>query len=104
MPTFPLTYVHGCFHDICKAPSLSLRSYCQLCDIKINSLSLFQPYHVLIDTNFINLSVKNKLDVVQSMMDCLYAKCIPYVTDCVMAELEKLGTKYRVALKVPLSH
>ena len=32
-------------------------------------------------------------------MDCLYAKCIPYVTDCVMAELEKLGTKYRVALK-----
>ena len=73
-------------------------------------LSIFQPYHVLIDTNFINFSVKNKLDVVQSMMDCLYAKCIPYVTDCVMAELEKLGTKYRVALKVrnmsqsPLSH
>ena len=55
---------------------------------------------MLVDTNFVNFSVKNKLDVVQSMMDCLYAKCIPYVTDCVMAELEKLGTKYRVALKV----
>ena len=106
--------VHGCLHDICKAPSLSLRSYFQfqLCDTIINYtyLSIFQPYHVLIDTNFINFSVKNKLDVVQSMMDCLYAKCIPYVTDCVMAELEKLGTKYRVALKVrnmsqsPLSH
>ena len=54
---------------------------------------------MLVDTNFVNFSVKNKLDVVQSMMDCLYAKCIPYVTDCVMAELEKLGTKYRVALK-----
>lgn len=24
---------------------------------------------------------------------------IPYITDCVMAELEKLGRKYRVALK-----
>ena len=65
----------------------------------MNYVSLIQPFHVLIDTNFINFSVKNKLDVVQSMMDCLYAKCIPYVTDCVMAELEKLGTKYRVALK-----
>ena len=25
---------------------------------------------------------------------------IPYVTDCVMAELEKLGAKYRVALRI----
>ena len=58
------------------------------------------PYHILIDTNFINFSIKNKLDIVQSMMDCLYAKCIPYVTDCVMGELEKLGSKYRVALKI----
>ena len=49
------------------------------------------PYHVLVDTNFINFSIKNKLDVIQSMMDCMYAKCIPYITDCVMAELEKLG-------------
>jgi U3 small nucleolar RNA-associated protein 24 len=58
------------------------------------------PFHVLIDTNFINFSVKNKLDVIQSMMDCLYAKCIPYVTDCVMGELEKLGAKYNIALKI----
>lgn len=34
------------------------------------------------------------------MMDCLLAKCIPCITDCVMAELEKLGTKYRLALKI----
>ena len=34
------------------------------------------------------------------MMDCLYADCTPYITDCVMAELEKLGQKYRVALKI----
>jgi hypothetical protein len=27
------------------------------------------------------------------MMDCLYAKCTPCITDCVMGELEKLGGK-----------
>ncbi|MGH0158179.1 UNVERIFIED_CONTAM: hypothetical protein FKN15_063932 [Acipenser sinensis] len=58
------------------------------------------PYHILVDTNFINFSIKAKLDIVQSMMDCLYAKCIPCITDCVMAEIEKLGKKYRVALRI----
>ncbi|ESO11018.1 hypothetical protein HELRODRAFT_72148, partial [Helobdella robusta] len=58
------------------------------------------PYHILIDTNFVNFAISNKLDIIQSMMDCLYAKCIPYVTDCVMGELEKLGRKYRVALRI----
>ncbi|CAF0713557.1 unnamed protein product [Brachionus calyciflorus] len=58
------------------------------------------PYHVLIDTNFINFSIKNKLDIIQSMMDCMYAKCVPYITDCVMAELEKLGQTYRIALRI----
>lgn len=58
------------------------------------------PYHVLIDTNFINFAIKNKLDIIQSMMDCMYAKCTPYITDCVMAELEKLGQNYRVALRI----
>ena len=50
-------------------------------------------------------------------MDCLYSKCIPILTDCVMlvpqcltvfhsahaehrAELEKLGQKYRIALRI----
>lgn len=58
------------------------------------------PYHVLIDTNFINFSIANKLDVLKSLTDCLYAKATPYITDCVMAELEKLGPKYHVALRV----
>jgi len=62
--------------------------------------ALGPPYNVLIDTNFINFSIKNKLDIYRSMMDCLLAKCIPCVTDCVMAELEKLGTKYRLALRL----
>ncbi|GLC40565.1 rRNA-processing protein fcf1 [Pleodorina starrii] len=58
------------------------------------------PYQVLVDTNFINFSIKNKIDLVRGMVDCLYAECKPCITDCVMAELEKLGQKYRVALKV----
>ncbi len=58
------------------------------------------PYNVLIDTNFINFSIKNKLEIYKSMMDCLLAKCIPCITDCVMAELEKLGTKFRLALRL----
>jgi len=62
--------------------------------------ALGPPFHVLIDTNFVNFSIKNKMDVIQSMMDCLYAKCIPYVTDCVLGELEKLGAKYRIALRI----
>ncbi|XP_011057717.1 PREDICTED: rRNA-processing protein FCF1 homolog isoform X3 [Acromyrmex echinatior] len=58
------------------------------------------PYHILIDTNFINFSIKNKLDIIENMMECLYAKCTPYITDCVMGELEKLGQKYKLALKI----
>lgn len=58
------------------------------------------PYHIILDTNFINFSIKNKLDIIKSMMDCLYAKCIPYITDCVKGELEKLGSKYKLALKI----
>ena len=58
------------------------------------------PFHILVDTNFINFSIKNKMDIIQSMMDCLYAKCIPYITDCVIAELEKLGSKFRIALRI----
>ena len=41
-----------------------------------------------------------QLDLCKGMMDCLYAHCTPCITDCVMAELEKLGTKYRVSLRV----
>mmetsp|Transcript_10444 Transcript_10444/g.31476 ORF Transcript_10444/g.31476 Transcript_10444/m.31476 type:complete len:196 (+) Transcript_10444:269-856(+) len=58
------------------------------------------PYQVLVDTNFINFAIKNKIDLVKGMMDCLYAECKPCITACVMAELEKLGAHYRVALKV----
>ncbi|KAL3928400.1 MAG: hypothetical protein SGPRY_002403 [Prymnesium sp.] len=60
--------------------------------------ALGPPYHVLVDTNFINFSIQNKLDIMRSLMDCLYAKVVVCITDAVMAELEKLGPKFRVAL------
>ncbi|KAL8484089.1 hypothetical protein ACS0TY_026692 [Phlomoides rotata] len=65
-----------------------------------HNTALGPPYQVLVDTNFINFSIQNKLDLEKGMMDCLYAKCTPCITDCVMAELEKLGQKYRVALRI----
>jgi len=62
--------------------------------------SMRPPYHILVDTNFINFSIRNKIDMVDGFMDCLFAKCIPVILDSVMAELEKLGEKYRVALRL----
>ena len=64
-----------------------------------HNMALGPPYRILLDTNFINFSIQNKLDIVKASMDCLYAKCIPCITDCVIAELEKLGTKFKVALR-----
>ena len=58
------------------------------------------PYYVIVDTNFVNMCVKNKMDMVEGMMGCLYAKCIPVVLDSVVAELEKLGTRARIALRL----
>lgn len=48
----------------------------------------------------INFSSKAKLNLVWSMMGCLYANCIPWIADCVMAETEKLGQNYPVTLRI----
>ncbi|KAK7083990.1 rRNA-processing protein fcf1 [Halocaridina rubra] len=58
------------------------------------------PYRILLDTNFINFAIKNKVDLVSGMMDCLYAKCIPYLTECVQGEMERMGERFRLALKL----
>ncbi|KAI1404617.1 Fcf1-domain-containing protein [Hypoxylon fuscum] len=62
--------------------------------------ALVPPYSVLVDTNFLSHTVQRKLPLLESMMDCLFAKCAPIITSCVMAELEKLGPKYRIALRI----
>lgn len=36
--------------------------------------ALRPPYSVLVDTNFINHTISKRLEMVQAMMDCLYAK------------------------------
>ncbi|KAH6611153.1 hypothetical protein Trco_001173 [Trichoderma cornu-damae] len=66
----------------------------------LHNEALVPPYNVLVDTNFLSHTVQRKLSLLDSMMDCLYAKCNPIITSCVMAELEKLGTKYRLALRI----
>ncbi|VDN58363.1 unnamed protein product, partial [Dracunculus medinensis] len=58
------------------------------------------PFHVIIDTNFVNFAVKYRIDIIQGLMDCLYAKVTPYITDCVLGELEKLGHRCKIALKI----
>ncbi|CDI98473.1 rRNA processing protein FCF1 [Echinococcus multilocularis] len=62
--------------------------------------ALGPPYHILLDTNYVNFSIKNRLDLFSSIMDCLLAKCFLYVTDCVMGEIEKMPERYRVALRI----
>ena len=62
--------------------------------------ALGPPYRILLDTNFLNFSIQNKLDIFKAAMDCLYGKCIPYITDCVISELEKLGHRYRMAIRL----
>ncbi|PLB35912.1 Fcf1-domain-containing protein [Aspergillus candidus] len=62
--------------------------------------ALGPPYHVLVDTNFVSHAIRTKQDLLTSMMDLLYAKCIPTFTDCTIAELEKLGDKFRLALRM----
>ncbi|KAH8756726.1 FCF1 small subunit [Diaporthe sp. PMI_573] len=65
-----------------------------------HNTALVPPYQVLVDTNFFSHTVSRKLELGESMMDALYAKAEPCITNCVMAELEKLGPKYRMALKI----
>ncbi|KAH8741661.1 hypothetical protein FG386_003635 [Cryptosporidium ryanae] len=62
--------------------------------------NLGPPFHILLDTNFINFSIQHKLDIFKSTMDCLVAKCIPCITDCVIGELEKMGHRYNLALRL----
>lgn len=67
--------------------------------LKYNT-QLGPPFHVIIDTNFVNFSIKNRIDMMKGFMDCLYAKVVPYIPDCVLGELEKMGRRFKLALKI----
>ncbi|KAK1760834.1 Fcf1-domain-containing protein [Echria macrotheca] len=65
-----------------------------------HNTALVPPYQILVDTNFLSRTVGAKLPLMESAMDCLYASVNIIITSCVMAELEKLGQKYRLALMI----
>lgn len=54
----------------------------------------------MLDTNFINFAIKKKMDIKRNLMSCLLSNSKLFVTECVIAELEKLGRAYRVALGI----
>lgn len=58
------------------------------------------PFFLLVDTNFIYFALKNKLDLHESFLECFSGKIIICVSSCVVSELEKLGSKFRLALKI----
>lgn len=87
-------------HNTALVPRMSISSNacCTMRQAILMRVSL--AYNVLVDTNFLSHTVQRKLSLLENMMDCLYAKCNPIITSCVMSELEKLGPKYRLALRV----
>lgn len=62
--------------------------------------NLGPPFRVIVDTNMLWQTCADKIDLVDGLQKCLVAKVIPMVTDCVVAELEKLGRKFHLALKL----
>uniref|UniRef100_A0A8C9HBZ3 rRNA-processing protein FCF1 n=1 Tax=Piliocolobus tephrosceles TaxID=591936 RepID=A0A8C9HBZ3_9PRIM len=62
--------------------------------------NLCPPYNIIIDTNFINSSIQYKIDILKGCSEILLAKCNIYITDCVVAEIEKLGQRFSLALKL----
>ena len=58
------------------------------------------PYRVIVDTTMLFQTCADKIDLIDGLSKCLVAKVIPVVTDCVIAELEKLGRKFHLALKL----
>jgi U3 small nucleolar RNA-associated protein 24 len=65
-----------------------------------HNTALQPPYQVLVDTNFLSHTVHHKLPLHSTLTTTLLATCTPIITTCVMAELEKLGPKYRIALQM----
>lgn len=67
---------------------------------RILNSSLKPPYQVILDTNFINDSIRKKIDLELSLMECLEGEVNLLVPECVFGELEKLGRVYRLALSM----
>ncbi|KAI5151398.1 U3 small nucleolar RNA-associated protein 24 [Enteropsectra breve] len=64
------------------------------------SRALKPPYQVILDTNFINDCIRKKINAEDALRECLNADVQLYITECVFAELEKLGRVHRLALNM----
>lgn len=60
--------------------------------------ALGPPYHIILDTNFFSHTIHAKIDILTGLMDLLLTVCIPIVTQCTIAELEK--TNHVLALRL----
>ncbi|KAK3995100.1 Fcf1-domain-containing protein [Cladorrhinum sp. PSN332] len=65
-----------------------------------HNTALVPPYQILVDTNFLSRTVGAKLPLMESAMSALAASVNICISSCVLAEMEKLGPKYRVALMI----
>lgn len=62
--------------------------------------AIHPPYQVILDTNFINDCIRKKMDLKESILQCLDGDVNLLVPECVFGELEKLGRVYRLALNM----
>jgi U3 small nucleolar RNA-associated protein 24 len=61
-------------------------------------MKILNPNYVLVDTNFIYFTIKNKINLNTSLLNCLNSTAVPCVSECILMELEKLGPKFKLAL------
>ncbi|ETO11757.1 hypothetical protein RFI_25620 [Reticulomyxa filosa] len=64
-----------------------------------HNTALGPPYHIICDTNFFYYARRAKKDIFREMTRILLSKCYLYVTDCIIAEAERLGRKYKSMLR-----
>ncbi|AEA38904.1 pre-rRNA processing protein, FCF1 (nucleomorph) [Cryptomonas paramecium] len=65
---------------------------------KLTTISA-SPYLIILDTNFIYFSLKNKINLFQGLSTCLSGLYIPFVPECVISEIRKLGPRFKTALE-----
>merc|ERR1719393_297046 len=64
------------------------------------NIQLKPPYHVLLDTNFIKFAQQKKLEIQQEAVKTLCGTVKLMVTDCVIAELELMREKAKLAMEI----
>ncbi|KAK8017662.1 hypothetical protein PG993_013988 [Apiospora rasikravindrae] len=79
-------------------PSSSAR--CPRCPRPCSSRPTPPSCPLIMSLFFVAYHPAQAASLLESMMDVLLAKANPIISDCVMGELERLGPKYRLALRI----